>query len=383
MKVGSGAAIAVACAIGAIGVTGCGSSSGSGDANGAKKVALTLVDAGCTPQQINVAAGPVTFNVTNGGTSKVSEMELKNQSGIILGESENVVEGVPGHFSLNLKPGHYVVNCPNGDKEDQGKLVATGQVTTQPNEASAALLAKATSGYRAYVIAQTAQLRTQTGQFVAALKAGDTAKAKALFGPARLHYESIEPVAESFGNLDPEIDARINDVSNVSHWTGFHRIERTLWQGKTTRGTGTYATELMRDIDTLNTKVQSIQLQPAQLANGAVELMNEVANSKITGEEDRYSHTDLSDFQGNLSGSREAFQLLVPALRQTGNGALADTITTRFAAVQTTLDRYKRGTPLGYALYSRLTQADRQKFATEVDALDEPLATVAAKVSGA
>ncbi len=381
MKVGSGAAVIAACAIGAVAVAGCGSTSGS--AKGAKKVAVTLVDAGCTPDQINVAAGPVTFDVTNGGTSKVSEMELKNASGIILGESENVVEGVPGHFSLNLKPGKYIVNCPTGDKEDQGKLVATGHATAQPKGASAALLAKATSGYKAYVIAQTAQLKSGTEQFVAALRAGDTAKAKLLFGPTRLHYESIEPVAESFGNLDPDIDARINDVSNVSQWTGFHRIERTLWQQNTTKGTGRYATKLMQDVDTLSSKVQTIQLQPAQLANGAVELMNEVANSKITGEEDRYSHTDLSDFQGNLSGSREAFDLLVPALRQTGNGTLADTITKRFAAVQTSLNRYKRNTPLGYALYSELTQPDRQKFAVEVDALDEPLSTVAAKVSGA
>jgi iron uptake system component EfeO len=139
----------------------------------------------------------------------------------------------------------------------------------------------------------------------------------------------------------------------------------------------------MADVNTLNRKVQTIHLQPAQLANGAVELMNEVANSKITGEEDRYSHTDLSDFQGNLSGSREAFDLLRPALKQTGNAQLATTIDRRFAAAQTSLDRYKRHTTLGYALYSELTQADRTTFAVEVDALDEPLSTVAAKVSGA
>ena len=242
-------------------------------------------------------------------------MELKNPSGIILGESENVVEG--------------------------------------------------------------------TQQFVAALNARSAARAKALFGPTRLHYESIEPVAESFGNLDPDIDARINDVSNIKQWRDFHRIEQILWEKNTTNGTGLYATKLMADVHTLNRKVQAIQLQPAQLANGAVELMNEVANSKITGEEDRYSHTDLSDFEGNLSGSREAFDLLRPALRQTGNAQLAKTIDQRFAAVQTSLDRYKRHTTLGYALYSEVTQADRKKFAVEVDALDEPLSTVAAKVSGA
>jgi iron uptake system component EfeO len=381
MKAPFSAAVLTVCAVAAVAVAGCGSSANG--AKGSKKVAVTLVDSGCTPSQIKVASGPVTFDVTNAGTSKVSEMELKNGSGIILGESENVVEGVPGRFSLNLKPGKYIVNCPNGSSEDQGKLVASGEAVGQPTGASAKLLDKATSSYRAYVIAQTAQLRRDTRRFVAALNAGSVARAKALFGPTRLHYESIEPVAESFGNLDPNIDARINDVSNIKQWRGFHRIEQILWEKNTTNGTAVYAAELMADVNTLNRKVQAIQLQPAQLANGAVELMNEVANSKITGEEDRYSHTDLSDFEGNLSGSREAFDLLRPALKQTGNAQLATTIDRRFAAVQTSLDRYKRHTTLGYALYSELTQADRKTFAVEVDALDEPLSTVAAKVSGA
>ena len=381
MKVSSSAAALWVCAVAALGVAGCGTSSNAPE--GAKQVAVTLVDSGCTPDQIHVAAGPVSFDVSNGGTSKVSEMELKNSSGIILGESENVVEGVPGHFSLNLKPGTYVVNCPTGDHEDQGHLIATGTAVGRPTGASAALLTKATAAYKAYVIAQTAELQKGTRQFVAALKAGDVAHARALFGPTRIHYEAVEPVAESFGNLDPEIDARINDVSSVKDWTGFHRIERTLWEQNTTKGTEPYANKLMQDVDTLVAKVKTIQLQPAQLANGAVELMNEVANSKITGEEDRYSHTDLSDFEGNLSGSEKAFALLIPALRQTGNGKLADTISTRFAAVQKSLNRYKRNTALGYALYTQLTPADRKKFAAEIDALDEPLSTVAAKVSGA
>jgi iron uptake system component EfeO len=358
----------------------CGNSTSS---KGSKQLAVTLTDSGCTPQHISVASGPVTFNVTNGGTSKVSEMELKNGSGVILGESENVVEGIKGKFSLSLDPGKYVVNCPTGDAEDQGTLVATGKALAKAHGASDALLAQAAAGYKRYVQAEVALLRAGTARFVAALKAGDARRAKELFGPVRTHYEAIEPVAESFGNLDPEIDARVNDVEKLSEWHGFHRIEKVLWEQNTTRGTEADASKLMRDVETLQQKVKTIQLQPAQLANGAVELMNEVSNSKITGEEDRYSHTDLSDFEANLEGSREAFKLLVPALYETGNAALAKTIEARFAAVQKGLDAYRRKTPLGFALYGELTPADRKAFAREVGALDEPLATVAAKVSGA
>jgi iron uptake system component EfeO len=369
------AAIAPATALAA-----CGNSTSA--KKGSKQIAVTLTDSGCTPRQISVSSGPLTFNITNGGTSKVSEMELKRSDGVILGESENVVEGIKGSFSLNLDPGRYVVSCPTGDAEDQRTLLASGTAKPKPRGASAALLEQATNGYKAYVEAEVTLLRAGVARFADALESGNAARAKDLFGPVRAHYETIEPVAESFGDLDPEIDARVNDVEKPSEWSGFHRIEKTLWQQNTTSGTEAYARKLRRDVDTLARKVRTLQLQPAQLANGAVELMNEVANSKITGEEDRYSHTDLSDFQGNLAGSRKAFELLVPALRQTGHTKLVTEIERRFATVQSGLDAYRRQTPLGFASYGELTEQDRKRFAREVGTLNEPLATVAAKVSG-
>lgn len=373
-------AVVIACLASAAALAAC----GSGGDEAAKKVNVSLVDAGCSPDNINLQSGPVTFKVTNDGTSKVSEMEVKDTGGTILGEVENVVEGVPGDFTLTLQPGDYVLNCPNGDTEDQGTLTVTGKhvATSGAGGASAATLKKATDGYRTYIEDKTQELQAGVAEFSAALKAGDVARAKQLFGPVRRNYEAIEPVAESFGDLDPRIDARINDVANPKQWSGFHRIERTLWQDDTTKGTEPYAKQLVADVNALAAKEKTIQLQPAQLANGAVELLNEVANSKITGEEDRYSHTDLSDFAGNLEGSKTAFELLVPALVETGNKDLADTINQRFATVEKGLDAYKRPTPLGYALYDELTPADKRKLAQDIDALAEPLSTVAITVIG-
>jgi iron uptake system component EfeO len=369
-----GAATAATLALGA-----CGSST----SKDSRVLAVTLTDTGCTPQSLSTAAGPVTFEVTNGGTSKVTEMELKDGSGVILGESENVVEGIHGKFSLNLEPGKYVLSCPTGDTDDQGALIVSGKRSGQAHAASAALLERATDAYARYVAREVALLRTGVARFAAALQRGELERAKDLYGSVRAHYEAIEPVAESFGELDPAIDARINDVEKPSEWSGFHRIEKTLWQQGTTRGTERSARQLVRNVDTLQRKLGQLQLQPAQLANGAVELMNEVADSKITGEEERYSHTDLADFQANLDGSREAFKLLVPALFQTGNAALARTIEARFADVQQSLDAYRRKTPLGFALYGEVSAQDRHAFAQQVGALDQPLSQVAAKISGA
>jgi iron uptake system component EfeO len=369
--------VAVVCAIAA----GCGGSGGS-TSNGVQTLSVSLTDAGCSPAALRAHSGTVTFDVSNGGTTKVTEFELKNADGIIVGERENVVAGIDGSFTLDLEPGRYALVCPNGDEENDGVLVVTGKARAKETNATTSLLRTATTKYRAYVVARAGALLDGTRRFTAALQAGDLESAKELFGPVRLDYETIEPVAESFGDLDPKIDARVNDVDDAARWTGFHRIEQILWVGKTTDGTAALARRLLADVTTLERRVHTLAFQPAQLANGAVELLNEVAGSKITGEEDRYSHTDLSDFQGNLTGARVAFSLLRPALVARGEGPLARTIAKRFATVQKGLDRYRRATPLGFATYDELTPADRRTFAQQIDALAEPLSTVAAKVTG-
>ena len=236
------------------------------------------------------------------------------------------------------------------------------------------------------MIAQTAQLQTRHPEVrrrAASRRLGE--QAKALFGPTRLHYEAIEPVAESFGNLDPEIDARVNDVTNPKQWTGFHRIEQMLWeQQHDPRHSARTPTKLMADVNTLSSKVQD---DPA--AAGPAGQRRRRADERGRQLEDhRRGGPLLAHRPVGLPGQpqrvrRRHSSCCAPALNQTGNAKLATTIQQRFAAVQANLDRYKRNTALGYALYNELTPADRQKFADEVGALDEPLSTVAAKVSGA
>jgi iron uptake system component EfeO len=211
---------------------------------------------------------------------------------------------------------------------------------------------------------------------VAALKAGDVARAKALYGPTRVFYERIEPVAESFGDLDPQIDAREGDVP-AAEFGGFHKIEQILWTRNTTAGTAPHAVKLLADVKKLQTLVATATYQPAQLANGATELLGEVARSKITGEEERYSHIDLVDFKANVDGSKQAFNLLLPALTKV-DPTLAKTVTDRFAAVEAALAKYRSGD--GFVLYNELEPADVRALAQSVDALAEPLSQVAGKV---
>ena len=151
---------------------------------------------------------------------------------------------------------------------------------------------------------------------------------------ARPFYEKIEPVAESFtvgkDNLDADIDARINDVP-ASQFEGYHRIEQGLFQAKSLTGLQSFGDRLVTDVKTLQTKTIELTYQAPDLANGAQELLDEVASSKISGEEERYSHIDILDMANNVEGSEQAFADLEPALQQI-DASLASTITNAFTA---------------------------------------------------
>jgi iron uptake system component EfeO len=367
-------AILAAAAALTMAVSACGSSSKTAAPTDAKRVEVKLTKAGCDPAKLELPAGPTTFNVTNENADAVTEFEVLNGTSIV-GEKENLTPGLSGSFTITLKSGgKYSTACPGGTTAAKGEIVVAGGTTetTAPAQLSGAA-AQAVATYRTYVESEAAKLTTDTTAFVNAVQAGDVATAKKLFPGARTHYESIEPIAESFGDLDPQIDARANDVP-AAEFQGFHRIEQQLWQKGNTEGMSPVATKLLTDVKDLQARIPGIELEPAQLANGAVELLNEVASSKITGEEDRYSHTDLWDFEANLEGARQAFEALKPIIIEK-DAALATKLETRFTATEGALGKYKEGD--GYQLYTALTKADTRALAAQVDALADALSKIA------
>ncbi|HEX5465952.1 MAG TPA: iron uptake system protein EfeO [Candidatus Limnocylindrales bacterium] len=378
--------------VGALFLAGCsgqgatpGDSGGPNGSAGTTIVEVTLSADGCPPQPASVPEGPVTVHIKNTDAAAASEVELL-QNGAILGEKENLVPGLSGTFSLDLKAGQYILSCP-GAKTETATLtvVAATAGGASPTPISStqlavgAALARATSGYQAYVRDQVDQLVTATQALAQAVEAGEVAKAKELYGPARVFYERIEPVAESFGDLDPKIDGRIDDAASPADFTGFHRLEQALWIDGRTDAMTPIAQGLVTDVQQLQTLVKTASYQPAQAANGASELLDEVAASKITGEEERYSHLDLLDFQANLDGAQKAFELLQPALTLI-DPDLSSTISARFADVQAALAPYQEDGV--FVSYTTLTEADTKLLAQKVDALAEPLSHVAAAVVG-
>jgi iron uptake system component EfeO len=334
-----------------------------------KTISVKLTNDGC-PKQLKTEAGPTTFKVKNIDADAVSEFEVLSGDRV-LGEKENLSPGLSGEFTLTLKAGSYTTYCPGGERE-RGKLEVAGSGDTKLSTEGQA----AVDQYRAYVQEQTAQLVATTKVFTDVVASGDVDAAKAAYAPARVPYERIEPVAETFGDLDPRIDARAGDVPKKD-WGGFHKIEQALYAGTTTDGMAPVAAELQRDVEQLQGLVNETQLEPATIANGAVELLNEVSASKITGEEERYSHTDLVDFLANVEGSQAAFDS-VKQILATKNPRLAGEVDQRFADVYAALAPYGSGTE--FVLYTQLTKNDSKTLSEAIDVLAEPLSKVSKQV---
>jgi iron uptake system component EfeO len=356
-------------------LTACGgSSAGEGTASSAKNtVNIDAADTKCELDKTAFVAGTVHLAVENNG-SRVTEVYIYAGKRIVT-EKENIGPGTSYKLTASLKAGSYQVACKPGMTGDgiRTKINVTGTGGTSVNPRAK----KAVDDYRAYVQSQVDSYMPVVDNFVAAVNAGNVAKAKSLFAKSRFGWESIEPVAESFGDLDPRVDLREADLENGQDWTGWHRIEKELWAKKSTRGMGPIATQLAKDLRELQSKVASAQMTVASIGNGAKELLDEVATGKISGEEDIFSHTDLSDFQANVDGARKAFEVLKPLIV---DDALVAQLEQEFANLQTALDKHKRGN--SFVSYETVDKNERRELSRVVDALSEPLSKLTAAATG-
>jgi iron uptake system component EfeO len=360
---------------------------GAADGGDTRAISVVSTQDGCKVSTGAAPAGTLTFNVTNSG-SQVTEFYLLGEDGLrIVAEVENVGPSLSRELTANVPAGSYFTACKPG-MTGEG-IRAAFDVTASSDEApvpadTQALVDQATTNYAAYVQDQSDQLLDKTTTFVDAYKAGDDAAARALYPVARTHWERIETVAESFGDLDPRMDLREADVEPGTEWTGWHLLEKDLWPADATDYTPltsaqrtTYADDLLANTVELDKRVQTLTYTVDQIANGSRGLLEEVATGKVTGEEEAWSHTDLYDFQANVDGARVGFEGVKPIVVE-NDPALATELQTRFDALQKLLDAQRVGD--GFTLYDDVSTADIKKLSDAVNALSEPLSRLTAAV---
>jgi iron uptake system component EfeO len=359
-----------------LGLASCSTDPKPTDADGTGPIAVKATDTTCEVARTEVSAGTVTFTVSNSG-AKVTEFYVYSAGDRVMGEMENIAPGLSRELKVELPAGTYETACKPGmiGKGIRGAFKVTGSAA--PLTANAKL-AEATASYQRYIKSQTGPLLVKTQEFVDAIKAGDVAKAKALYPVARTYWERIEPVAEIFGDLDPKIDGRAEVIAEGMAFTGFHRLEQDLWERNDIAKSGPIADQLIVDVKDVVAKAEAEKLSPLQLANGAKELLDEVAAGKITGEEDRYSHTDLWDFAANVEGSRAAVQALRPVLEERSPD-LVKQLDAAFKNVDDTLGKHRAGD--GWKLHNVLTKAELKELSDVINALAEPISKIAAVVA--
>jgi iron uptake system component EfeO len=346
-------------------------------------VNISLTPQGCKPKPAKVSTGQIQFNVMNKDAGAVSEAELRTSNlSHILGEQENLTPGLSGGFALVVQPGHYVINCP-GAAQQHATFVVAGKSKAGSWKTSS-ILSGAVTQYATYINQNVGQLIASTQAMCTAIDAGNLTQAQQLYPEARIYYERIEPVAEVWGTLDTAIDGRIdNPVTNPADLTGFHKIEMLMWEDNTLTGAAQYCTQLVGNQQQLQKLVATATYDPVTMASGATDLINEAATAKITGEEERYSNTDLVVFQANVDGAMEVFNLMKPYLQKT-RPALVAQIEKRYQTVENAIVKYK-ATPgydnTGYVEYSTVLDPQRRILSAQVQAFAEALSQMSGQVA--
>ncbi|MDL5201229.1 iron uptake system protein EfeO [Streptomyces sp. ALI-76-A] len=367
-------AVATAAALAA--VTGCTEKGGS--AEGDRVVKVTATDETCEVSTKEFPAGHVELAIENKG-SKVTEVYLLFPDDRIVTERENIGPGTQQKVTAEVKAGDYRIACKPGMKGDgiRQDVKATGGTVAQRDPR----LDKAVAAYRAYTQQQADETLPLARTFAKAVQDGDLEAAKKAYAPSRIGWERTEPVAESFGDIDPKVDVRADGLEEGQEFTGWHRLEKALWQDKKIGAEEkTLAGRLITDLEDWQNRVGKAEITPTSMANGAKELLDEVATGKVTGEEERYSHTDLVDFKANVEGAEKAYALLKPVAKE-NDAALVTELDQQFAALNALLDKYRATTSsYDFTSYDKVGDADRKELSDGVNALAEPLSKLAAAV---
>lgn len=341
-------------------------------------VDVVVTDKGCEPMALSVPAGKSVFRIRNQSRRALEWEILKGV--MVVEERENIVPGFVQTLTATLDAGDYQMTC-GLLSNPKGKLTVTAAAAppattgTQPVAAADGLdLTGPLAEYKLYVLKETENLVAQTRRFTDAIKANKLDEARDLYAPTRQHYERIEPIAELFDDLDKSMDVRPDDFEKKDkdpNFMGFHRLEKAVFADKSAKGMEPVADKLMADVVELQSRITTLAFPPSKVVGGAAALIEEIAKTKISGEEDRYSRTDLWDFQANVDGAAKIFVLVRPLVEKR-KPELAAKIDKNLARVDGVLSKYR--TPDGkFETYEKLTSKDRNALKGQVTALAEDL----------
>lgn len=345
------------------------------------EVQVTIHPHSCEPNALTVPAGRASFRIVN-RSDRAVEWEILDGV-LVVEERENIAPGLSQVINANLLPGDYAITCgllsnPRGTLHVTPTAASEAAAKAKP---SMVAFVGPLSEFRVYLSSQGSALIKAVTALEQAVAAGDLAQAQALYIPARAAYQRLAPAAQRLAELDNRINARADYFEQREQdpgFRGFHRLEFALFQQRSLDGLTPAAQQLLADVTTLKQQLLAQSLPPEQLVSIVVRNLDNLGDVRATsGEEERYSRSDLNGFAGNLDAARKVLDLLRPLLDKSA-ADLLPTLDNALAGLDTELNRFK--VEEGYARYDSVSAEQRQQiadkakaFAHALDAIDPAL----------
>ncbi|TPG75333.1 iron uptake system protein EfeO [Pseudomonas arsenicoxydans] len=341
------------------------------------EVVVNIHPHSCEPNALTVPAGRASFRIVN-RSDRAVEWEILDGV-LVLEERENIAPGLSQVINANLAPGDYTITCgllsnPRGTLHVTPTAASDAAAKAKP---SMVAFIGPLSEFRVYLSSQGTALIKATTALEQAIEAGDLSQAQALYVPARAAYQRIAPAAQRLAELDNAINARADYFEKREKdpaFVGFHRLEYALYQQRNLDGLTPVAQRLTRDVTTLKQQLLAEPLPPEQLVSIVVRNLNTLADVRASsGEEERYSHTDLNGFAANLDVARKVVELLRPMLSKSAADVLPK-VDSALAAFDSELNGLK--VKDGYASYDSVSAEQRKRVANKAQALADALDTI-------
>lgn len=338
------------------------------------EVVVNIHPHSCEPNALTVPAGRASFRIVN-RSDRAVEWEILDGV-LVIEERENIAPGLSQVINANLQPGDYAITCgllsnPRGTLHVTPTAASDAAAKAKP---SMVAFVGPLSEFRVYLASQGSALIKAVTALNQAIDSGDLAQAQALYLPARAAYQRLAPAAQRLAELDNSINARADYFEKREQdpaFVGFHRLEYALFQQRKLDGLTPIAQGLLDNVTTLKQQLLAQSLPPEQLVEIVVRNLNTLADVRAaSGEEERYSHSDLNGFTANQETAHKVVELLRPLLSKSAADLLPK-IDSAMADFDTTLNGFK--VKDGYASYDTLSGEQRKQIADKAKALAEAL----------
>ncbi len=309
------------------------------------------------------------------------DVRLVDARGGIVAEAEHLGVGATLAIPVALGNGRYAFQCAFEETDiitgaATAVTGATGRSTRAVRPVPQQALVPTAQRYQDWVSARLTALIPLTAALRSAVAAGDRATARRDWLRAHSLYQRLGSAYDAFGDLGESIDGlAVPGRPHEPGFSGFHRVERVLWQRSHVSAALPWAGRLVADVRRLRTEFRSAQIDPPSLGLRAHEILEDTEHVVLTGAGDEGSHSELATVRANLAGTLRLLDLLRPVVgpRYPGFGRTVASV----RAARRDVVALRTKTASGWPPLSALTTGQREQLTTDLSGALELLAPVA------